>query len=124
MFEENGDGAGRERRAARNEALFREVNEQIERLGKEAGFGSDGRLDFTCECLVDTCTTTISLTVDEYEDVRRYATHFFLLPGHETIDVERVVDRNHRYVVVEKFGEAGAVAIKLDPRTRRAQLNP
>src|SRR6266511_3644935 len=115
MATENGNRAEREARAARNEALFREVNEQIERLGKEAGFGPDGHLDFTCECLVDSCTTTISMTVDEYEVVRRYGTHFFLVPGHETLDVERIVERSNDYVIIEKFGEAGAVAIKLDP---------
>src|SRR6266540_3049380 len=123
MAAENGDRAASERRAARNEALFREVNEQIERLGKEAGFGPHGHLDFTCECLVDSCTTTISMTVDEYEAVRRHGTHFFLVPGHETLDVERIVERTERYMIIEKFGEAGAVAIKLDPRTRGAQFS-
>jgi hypothetical protein len=122
MAAENGNRAAGERQV-HNEALFREVNEHIERVGKEAGFGSDGQLDFTCECVVEDCIATLSLSVDEYEAVRIDATHFFLRPGHENLDVERVVDRNDRYVVVEKFGEAGAAAIKLDPRARRARLS-
>jgi hypothetical protein len=46
----------------------------------------------------------------------RIPTHFAVLPGHDVPTVERVVETNERYVIVEKFGEAAITAIKLDPR--------
>jgi hypothetical protein len=33
-------------------------------------------------------------------------------------DIERIVAKRDGYFVVEKFGEAGLAAIKLDPRSR------
>ena len=56
-------------------------------------------------------------SIDEYEGVRRESMRFFVIPGHEDESVERVVERNERYVVVEKFGEAADEADDLDPRS-------
>ena len=42
----------------------------------------------------------------------------YVLQNHDVPVVERVVDANERYVIVETFGEAGITAIKLDPRRR------
>jgi hypothetical protein len=45
---------------------------------------------------------------------------FTVAPGHVYPDVERVVETDglgNRYEVVEKFGEAGALAVALDSRT-------
>ena len=41
---------GRFERQARNEALFREVNEQIAKLGERAQAWSPEATDFLCEC--------------------------------------------------------------------------
>ena len=41
---------------------------------------------------------------------------FFVKPGHGRPELERVVEENERFAVGEKFGEAGEVAEKLDPR--------
>ena len=49
--------------------------------------------------------------------MRRESTRFFVIPGHEDGSVERVIERNERYVVVEKIGEAGEEADDLDPRS-------
>jgi hypothetical protein len=49
--------------------------------------------------------------------VRNDSTRFFVVPGHEDERVERVVERNDRYVVVEKIGEAAEEADDLDPRS-------
>jgi hypothetical protein len=42
-----------------------------------------------------------------------------VLRGHDIPEVERVVEENERFVVVEKFGESAVVAINLDPRRMR-----
>ena|SRR5436190_2887443 len=105
----------RAERQGRNEALFREVNERIAELN--AAFQVDGRSDFLCECRREECTKPVSISLEEYEDVRRSPTHFFVVPGHEDDAVERVVARNERYVTVEKSGDAAEEAEELDPRS-------
>ena len=99
---------GREERLARNEALFREVNERLQELGRRTGT-AEGGLDAVCECADETCVQRIHLSVREYERVRAHPRRFVTRPGH-VADVERVVARAEGYVVVEKHGEAGDVA--------------
>ena len=101
---------------ARTQSLFREVNERIE----EVTAGRSALGEVVCECADQTCAETIPLTLDEYEAVRRIATHFLVRPGHDVPEIERVVDETDRYVVVEKLDEAGSVATALDPRSRDA----
>jgi hypothetical protein len=107
----------RQERAARNQSLFREVNERIEETARpfDPVFTT-----FACECADTACKEKVSLTYEEYEAVRRWPNHFFVKPGHVFLEIERVVDETgadgSRYQVVEKFGEAGKVAIGLDPR--------
>jgi hypothetical protein len=105
----------RQQRVANNEALFRKVNERIEEVNEELESG--GRSNFLCECGDDDCTEPVSLTLAEYEEVRAEPTHFVIAPGHDAIDVERVVRETDRFAVVEKFtGEAGRIAVETDPR--------
>ncbi len=109
----------RERRAAKNQSLFREVNERIEPLNK--ALTPINRLnDFVCECANESCTEPVRMTVDEYESLRENPARFFVWPDDEHVwpDVERVTEKHERYWVVEKLGYSGAVAEKLDPRSR------
>jgi hypothetical protein len=112
---EHDDLEHRQVRAAKNQSLFREVNERIEELRPGALI-----IEFACECSNTSCTASLSLSDDEYEDVRRFPTHFIIMTGHELDEVERVVGQNERYAVVEKFGAGGPAAVRLDPRARRA----
>jgi uncharacterized protein (DUF1499 family) len=96
------------------QSLFREVNERIDALVE--GLGLQEAMTIFCECGSPNCQAQITLTETEYEKFRRVPTHFAVRPGHEIPAVERVVEANERYVVVEKFGEAAITAIKLDPR--------
>ena len=101
-------------RAAKNQSLFREVNERIEDLTQNAAFSA-----FICECMNESCDEQVSLTVEEYEHVRSGGNQFFVLPGHERPQVEQVVEANERFVLVAKLGAGARVAAELDPRTRR-----
>ena len=105
----------RAERQGRNESLFREVNERIAELNQT--FHVEGRSEFLCECSREECREPVSISIDEYEGVRRESTRFFVLPGHEDESVERVIGRNERYIVVEKIGEAADEADDLDPRS-------
>jgi hypothetical protein len=90
--------SSREERLARNEVLFRNVNERIVELGDEWG----GEHDLICECANTDCMAVMRLTVAEFERLREDSHRFAVLPGHELPDVEDVVERNERYLVVEK----------------------
>ena len=103
-----------EDRAAQNEVLFRSVNEQIEKLGRE----SDQRhVQFVCECSNGACAEQIQLTLGEYEEVRSQSRWFAIVPGHLTEQIEHVVQMNERYLIVEKdTPDAAAIAEASDPR--------
>jgi hypothetical protein len=106
----------RQQRVAKNEALFRRVNERIEEISEAVA--GDSESDFLCECGNDDCTAPVSLTLSEYEEVRSNPMHFLIAHGHEVVDLERVVRETDRYAVVEKFsGEAGRIAVETDPRS-------
>jgi hypothetical protein len=109
-----------ERRRARNEALFREVNERIVELETGlSGYEQDDSLlvGFVCECPQEDCSEIIELTRGQYEAVRSNPRRFLAVPGHEDGDIAHVVDRHENYVVVEKEGKAGEIAREQDPRT-------
>jgi hypothetical protein len=99
---------------ARNEALFREVNERIAETAER--FEAD-EASFVCECAQPTCTERVDVTLDEYERVREDGATFLLVPGHEDGRVESVVDVEDGHAVVEKRDPLVApLARKLDPR--------
>jgi hypothetical protein len=104
-----------QRRLASNEAVFREVNEGIERgqwPGDEAS-----PIGFRCECARLGCNLLVELTLSEYEQVRSDPRRFVMIDGHQVPEVERVVERQPGYVVVVKQDEAGEHAAEADPRS-------
>ena len=106
-------------RQARNEALAREVNERINAIDRAAA-GSEHHDTFGvhCECgRNDGCHERVWMTLAEYERVREQDDRFALLPGHETDELEHVVERNDRYVVVDKV-PAAEPFVADDPRGR------
>jgi hypothetical protein len=107
-------GPASNERLGANEALYRDANEGIER-GLWPGEG-DRRVPFRCECAYLDCGETVALTGAEYERVRANPRRFIVTAGHEIPRAESVVERHADYLVVEKFGAAGAVAEQLDAR--------
>ena len=101
-------------RAARNEALFREVNEEVARLEKRLQGGAP---QFVCECAAESCVERVTLPLATYEQIRSDPRRFVLKPGHEQEEFERVVHIRSGYVVVEKTAAAGDVAERTDPRS-------
>jgi hypothetical protein len=85
---------------ARNEALFREVNDQIHGVHEDWG-KSESR--YICECADPQCFDTIALSNDAYRNLREDPQRFVLVPGHEIPELERVVERFQSYLVVEKL---------------------
>ena len=103
-------------RVARNESLFREVNERISEVVETQG--PDEELEVLCECGREGCRASLTVPRAEYEAVRGEPDRFLLAPDHELRQFERVVRRGDGYVVVDKTGHADDVAEETDPRRR------
>lgn len=86
------------KRLEHNEALFRSVNEEIDDRG-----GDGERLEYVCECSDQSCSDVVPLRHEEYRGVRSDPNQYLVVPGHERGDLEEVVDRHERYLVVRKF---------------------
>jgi hypothetical protein len=102
-------------RLAANESVFREINEGIER-GQWPG-EEDSPVGFRCECARLGCNELLELTVREYEAVRADPRRFIVVPGHEQLDAEIVLEHHPEYLVVKKLDQAGETAEKNDPRS-------
>jgi len=99
---------------ARNESLFREVNERIaesaERLAAQ-------ETSFVCECSDPTCAERIDATLEEYERVREDGARFLVVNGHEDERAEGVVRADGDRAVVEKQHPlVEPIVRELDPR--------
>jgi hypothetical protein len=106
----------RARRIGRNEALFREVNERIERVTQSLQVASE-TISILCECGDQTCAAQIEVSIPEYERIRKESTLFFVCSGHEQPDVEEIVEQQPGFDVVrKKEGPAAEMARELDPR--------
>jgi hypothetical protein len=98
-------------RFARNEAIFREVNERVAEV-----MDSEARMtNFLCECGNIDCVEEVPLTDAEYVKVRSNATTFAIAPGHALEDVETVIEGTDRYQIVEKHPREAAIAEATDP---------
>jgi hypothetical protein len=99
----------REVRAARNQSLFRAVNEKLRTLN-EAFASVSEKFAIACECADSACVEMIEIHPHDYLGVRSEPRQFVVAPGHIYPDVETVVRTADGYVVVEKIAAAGAVA--------------
>jgi hypothetical protein len=61
----------------------------------------------------------IELSFEEYDAVRAATTRFAVAPGaeHVNLEIERVVQREDRYWVVEKIGVGAEISTKFHPRS-------
>jgi hypothetical protein len=114
---ERGGMGAREERLARNEMLFRDINEQVEFVEKPVPpLTAPSVYEFFCECSNVDCTLRIRLALTTYEQVRSDSSQFVVAPGHELPEIEEVVARTGEYQVVRKRGKAAAMAAERDRR--------
>jgi hypothetical protein len=104
---------GREEMVARNEALFRTVNENIEVVNESFGPVAGSHV-WVCECGDVSCIEQIEMSADEYRALRANRTRFAVRPGHEIPDVETVVETHPGYLVVEKNPGIGAAVARAE----------
>jgi hypothetical protein len=98
-------------RLARNEILFREINERLDEMSVPWAKTTD----YLCECSELSCSRTIELRNEEYERVRAQATVFVVVPGHERTDIEKVIEENDRFRLVQKVVALEEI-VEQDPR--------
>jgi uncharacterized protein (DUF1499 family) len=103
-------------RAAHNEEVFRRINARIEEGAQQHRVW--GSLPFHCECSTPGCVETIELDAKEYDRIAAEPLRFVVVPGHERGEIERVVARHPRHLVVEKIGEARTEIEREHPRPR------
>jgi hypothetical protein len=110
--------AERKERLARNEAIFREVNERIERLASKGEWlGESDSLEVLCECGNVDCAEPLKLRVSDYERVRQVPTDFLVAPGHVIPEIEKVTASGRGYEVVRKVDGEEELARETDPRS-------
>ena len=100
----------RHERIAKNETVFRAANREIEQADREGGAGPDQPIEVLCECGRQGCGGVITLTVADYDGVHSQTDRFVVLRGHESPEIEKVVEERTGYLVVDKFGEAENIA--------------
>jgi hypothetical protein len=92
----------REARAATNQTRFRRLNARSDRAS-----GADvPASEWFCECVNTICAARITMRIDAYEAIREVANRFFVAASdqHFQPDLERVIEHNARYWVVEQAG--------------------
>jgi hypothetical protein len=99
----------REVRAARNQALFRAVNEKIMELNEALGEIED-TVSVACECSRIDCVDLLQIPPDAYQAVRGSPRTFMVFPDHADPCVERVVSEHDGYAIVEVFGDGARIA--------------
>ena len=91
----------RAERIAENEARFRDINERL-RGDLQPVITDAEALRFVCECGNASCREGVAVPLAEYRAVRLHPRRFAVVPGHEIVDVETVVERHEGYLVIEK----------------------
>ena len=104
----------RQIRAARNESLFRALNERLESVRE--GTRPEEATEYFCECAQRSCASMVQLSPEQYEYARAEGDRFIVMPGHLTPHVERVAEQHETYWIVEKLGLGSYAADALNPR--------
>jgi hypothetical protein len=71
---------------------------------------------YFCECADAECREKVPLREADYERVRRNSDHFLIVPGHELVEVETVIESHDDWTVIEKDPEVREIVKATDPR--------
>ena len=88
----------RESRYAKNQALFRDVNDRIAELSGTCWPGE--RLQIICECANTGCVDRLDVPLPAYERVRTHPDWFLIEPGH-VVEGEQVIEQHEGYEIIK-----------------------
>jgi hypothetical protein len=81
--------------------LFRQVNDRV--LEVNRALGPTALLpDFVCECRDAACAERLTLSVAQFESIRRQARRYVVRLGHDEPTDERIVEIHKGFAVVER----------------------
>jgi len=109
-------GSRRNGRIAKNQSLFRTINDAAMRWPDRREALPDETFPVYCDCADPSCYGRMRMTRSEYEAIRAEPTRFALLPGHVFWEAERVVEERDGYLVVEKNEDVRGIVVESDPR--------
>jgi hypothetical protein len=89
----------RQQRVRANEDRFRAFNEAVAEI-RESFDHHD--LELVCECEDLACARRLRLDPERYAAIRRHDGRFVVLPDHEALDVEDVIEQDDGFHVVQK----------------------
>ena len=96
-------------RAARNQSLFRALNEKLHDVNSALSSITETFV-IACECADVGCVKMLDIAPEDYEAVRSDSRRFVVLADHVYADVEKIVGGKDGYVIVEKLELAGEIA--------------
>jgi hypothetical protein len=95
------------RRLRENEELMEALNvrmqESLDRIREEDGLPRDASMALFCECSDLDCRGRVHLDAHRFAEIHADPEQFVLVPGHERLEVERVVDQESDYLIVRKI---------------------
>ena len=71
------------------ENVFRSANREIVGVARELAVGA--MVPFLCECSAGSCRTLLRMRWPEYASVHEHPRRYVVAPGHELLEVERLV---------------------------------
>jgi diguanylate cyclase (GGDEF)-like protein/putative nucleotidyltransferase with HDIG domain len=83
-------------------ARFHSNQERRRAANRTRGAAPDGHLELLCECWNPQCTARLDVASDELQAARAHQRRFVVADRHDRHDLERVVARTPRFVIVEK----------------------
>ncbi len=104
------------RRLIENEVVFRKSNERAQKLMQKRNSSKDGKevsLHFYCECANEDCRDRVVLTPSRYQELHINRKRFVIKKGHDVKTIERVINNQSQYSVVEKYLKPPETAMKL-----------
>ena len=103
------------RRLIGNEAFFRQHNEQVkkqldqiiviateENQQSRIPDESSTIFQFYCECSDENCLQRIAIPLDTYTKIHQQRHNFIIKPGHDVIEVEKIIKKESTFWIVEK----------------------
>lgn len=103
-----------ERRMVENEVVFRQYNERaldgfnkLKEIAEEDGqdyvVEDDAQLLFNCECSDEDCRQRVTLKPSRYNEIHQHRDRFVIVRGHEVKEIEKVIEKEAEFSIVEKF---------------------
>jgi hypothetical protein len=108
--------ASTEARIAFTEDFFRKIN----LAHAETAFRDQPTANLQCECWQETCSERIALSAEDWAVVRSQGNRFVVAANHVAERFEAVLTTYPGFWMIEKFGEAGAIADELARPERAA----